>query len=120
MYSQVFFLPALVAALVAFGTAHAQNAVDVGSCTPGDLKCAADTVVLVCECFDRWHEIDGAKELLTVCLWEDTGERCGQPPAPVQPPPCNESYDGATFEFIDEVKVCSCSDETGCRWVKNY
>lgn len=119
MRRKAMLMAGLMAALVAYGSAHARNAVDIGNCTPGDRKCAADTV-LACECYDEWREIDGVEELLLVCGWEDTGEDCGQSAAPVRPPPCNESYDGATFEFVDEVKVCSCSDETGCRWTKDY
>lgn len=109
----------MAAVTLAANTALAQKAVDVGNCTPGDLKCAAD-IVLVCECYDEWREIDGGDELLTVCVWEDTGEDCGKPAPPPRPPPCNESYEGATFEFTDEIKECFCDAETGCRWRTDY
>ena len=113
------FAAAVVAILITSGTAFAQRTVDLGNCTPGDLKCAVDTV-LVCDCYDEWREIDGVEQRLTVCVWEETGDDCGKPVVPVQPPPCNESYVGATFEFTDEVKECSCNDETGCMWKKAF
>ena len=113
-------LHALGALLLSFGVAHAQTSVDVGDCTPGDLKCVDDSVLLVCECYDDVGVVDGVEQAIVVCVWEHTGDACGQPPPPVRPPACTEAYAGATFDFVDEVKECTCSPEVGCRWTTHY
>lgn len=108
----------IVGVFLASNLALAQSRVDVG-CTPGDLKCTAD-ILLVCQCYEEWMETDDGDELLTFCVWEDTEEYCGEAPDPVQPPPCTRNYVGATFEFPDEVKVCKCYGEYGCAWETDY
>lgn len=96
----------------------AQNSVNVGSCTPGDQKCAADRV-LICECYDEWRETDDGETMITVCVWDDIGEYCGRKPTPIPPPACTQSRDGATFEFPDEIKECTCQGGH-CYWRTNY
>ena len=107
----------ILGVFLASNVALAQSRVDAG-CTPGDLKCTAD-ILLICQCYEEWMETDDGEELLTFCVWEDTEEYCGVPD-PVQPPPCTRNYVGATFEFPDEVKVCKCHEESGCAWETDY
>lgn len=97
-------------------TTHAQDYVNVGDCTPGDLKCTAD-VVLMCECYEELIATDNGEEFVTACMWEATEEYCGEP---VSPPQCTRDYVGATYEFVDEIKVCKCYESSGCSWETDH
>ena len=59
----------IVGILLSGEASLAQNIVNVGNCTPGDQKCAADTV-LICECYDEWRETDDGES-------DDHGVRVG-------------------------------------------
>lgn len=88
------------------------QSVMVGACTPGQHECQADKV-MACACFEEWRDIDGRETMVVVCEWEWSGESCE---TPVHPPACTEAYEGATFEFPDEVKKCRCDSDGDCSW----
>ena len=78
----------------------AQN---VGACTPGEHQCQVRELML-CDCSEG------------MCAWVPVGESCGYIPPPA---PCTTSFEGATHEFPDEVKTCTCDHDTNpshCRW----
>lgn len=107
MRMAVVFCVAL-AAFVSPMVAELARAATVGNCTPGQRQCQ---VGMLMECYCEEDYVT-EEETRVVCVWESTGESCG---AQLEPPACDESREGATFRFPDEIKTCKCWDY-GCEW----